>query len=229
MDNEIKNHTILLIDDEPDILDFLSYSLKKEGFKVLIANNGEEGIRIAKVQNPSLIILDVMMPVMDGIEACQLLRKELDYRPIITFLTSRSEDYSQIAGLDAGADDYISKPIRPRLLVTKVNSLLKRIEASNNTTPVVESSSLHIDKEKYLVESSKGKLLLPKKEFELLSFLVSKPGKVFSRDEIMTNIWGEDTVVGERTVDVHIRKLREKLGNDYIRTIKGVGYTFKEI
>ena len=218
MDNEIKNHTILLIDDEPDILDFLSYSLKKEGFKVLIANNGEEGIRIAKVQNPSLIILDVMMPVMDGIEACQLLRKELDYRPIITFLTSRSEDYSQIAGLDAGADDYISKPIRPRLLVTKVNSLLKRIEPSNNTTPVVESSSLHIDKEKYLVESSKGKLLLPKKEFE-----------VFSRDEIMTNIWGEDTVVGERTVDVHIRKLREKLGNDYIRTIKGVGYTFKEI
>ena len=173
MDNEIKNHTILLIDDEPDILDFLSYSLKKEGFKVLIANNGEEGIRIAKVQNPSLIILDVMMPVMDGIEACQLLRKELDYRPIITFLTSRSEDYSQIAGLDAGADDYISKPIRPRLLVTKVNSLLKRIEPSN--------------------------------------------------------IWGEDTVVGERTVDVHIRKLREKLGNDYIRTIKGVGYTFKEI
>ncbi|MBL1280675.1 MAG: response regulator transcription factor [Fluviicola sp.] len=229
MDNEIKNTTILLVDDEQDILDFLSYSLKKEGYKVLTANNGEEGIRIAKEKNPSLIILDVMMPVMDGIEACQVLRRELKTRPIIAFLTSRSEDYSQIAGLEAGADDYISKPIRPRLLVSKVASLLSRLDKKEINEDIVYCSSIKIDREKYIVESKDGPLILPKKEFELLELLATKPGKVFTRDQILSLIWGDDTVVGERTIDVHIRKLREKLGNDYIRTIKGVGYTFNEI
>jgi len=223
-----KKQTILLVDDEQDILDFLSYNLKREGYKVVTALNGIEGIKRAKEHEPSLIILDVMMPKMDGIETCQLMRKELKTHPIITFLTSRSEDYSQIAGLEAGADDYISKPIRPRLLISKVESLLKRL---NNTTDnnTVECSSIKIDREKYIVEYKNGTLILPKKEFELLELLATKPGKVYTRDQIMSLIWGDDTVIGERTIDVHIRKLREKLGNEYIRTIKGVGYTFNEI
>lgn len=218
-------HAILLVDDEQDILEFLSYNLRKEGYRVFTAENAIDGIKLAKEIQPSLIFLDVMMPEMDGIETCQVLRQELTYNPIITFLTSRSEDYSQIAGYAAGADDYISKPIRPRLLITKVEALLRRL-THNKESSVNED--IRIDRERYLVEAKGNKLVLPKKEFELLELLASKPGKVFTRDQILSVVWGDQAIVGTRTIDVHIRKLREKLGNSYIRTIKGVGYTFNE-
>lgn len=220
------NHSILIVDDESDILEFLSYNLKKEGYRVYTANNAPDGIELAKDVHPVLIILDIMMPQMDGIEACQILRKELSHeKPVITFLTSRGEDYSQIAGYEVGADDYITKPIRPRLLIKKVESLLRRSMEEKN----VDQEYVRIDREKYVVETNGEKLVLPKKEFELLELLVSKPGKVFTRDQILSIVWGNHTIVGARTIDVHIRKLREKLGNDYIRTIKGVGYTFNEL
>lgn len=225
MDN-LKGHTILLVDDEPDILEFLSYNLKKEGFKVFSANNGEEGVKMVQQLSPSLILMDVMMPKMDGIEACQIIRKDLNItQPIIAFLTSRAEDYAQIAGFEAGADDYITKPIRPRLLISKIESLLRRMDqkkADNGST----QNKLVIDREKFVIELNGEEILLPKKEFELLELLASRPGKVYNRDQILSIVWGNDTVVGERTIDVHIRKLREKLGDDYIRTVKGVGYTF---
>lgn len=221
------NHTILLVDDEQDILDFLSYNLKKEGYRVFTANNGSEGVQLAKEISPSLVILDIMMPEMDGIEACQTIRNDAQLtQPLIAFLTSRSEDYSQIAGFEAGADDYINKPIRPRLLLSKVESLLRRYKTNEST---FKESAIRIDREQYIVHSSNGPIILPKKEFELLELLVSKPGKVFTRDQIMNNVWGDLSIVGERTIDVHIRKLREKLGNHYIRTIKGVGYTYQEL
>jgi two-component system, OmpR family, alkaline phosphatase synthesis response regulator PhoP len=224
-----KGHTILLIDDEPDILDFLSYNLKKEGFKVFTANNGEEGVKMTQQMNPSLILLDVMMPKMDGIETCQIIRRDLNItQPIIAFLTSRSEDYSQIAGFEAGADDYINKPIRPRLLISKVESLLRRLALGSTISTNTVDGSIKIDREKFMVELEGQKILLPKKEFELLELLASRPGKVFNREQILAIVWGNETIVGERTIDVHIRKLREKLGDDYIRTIKGVGYTFQE-
>ncbi|MDX2360003.1 MAG: response regulator transcription factor [Crocinitomicaceae bacterium] len=226
MKSSNQNHTILLIDDEHDILEFVSYNLKKEGYRVFTADNAIEGIKLAKEIQPSLIFLDVMMPQMDGIEACQILREEMSLEhPIITFLTSRSEDYSQIAGYEAGADDYISKPIRPRLLISKVEALLRRLEKSESE---VKNDDIRIDRERYLVESKGNKMILPKKEFELLELLASKPGKVFTRDQILNIVWGDHAIVGTRTIDVHIRKLREKLGNSYIRTIKGVGYTFNE-
>lgn len=228
MQANIKGHTLLLIDDEPDILEFLSYNLKKEGYKVFTSTNGEEGVKMVQQVNPSLILLDVMMPKMDGIETCQIIRKDLNItQPIIAFLTSRAEDYSQIAGFEAGADDYISKPVRPRLLISKVESLLRRLDhrAETNAEP---SKKLKIDRDKFMVNLNDQALLLPKKEFELLELLASRPGKVYTRDQILTIVWGNDTIVGERTIDVHIRKLREKLGDDYIRTIKGVGYTFSE-
>ena len=222
-----KGHTILIVDDEPDILDFLSYTIKKEGYRVFTAKNGEEAIKLAQQLRPSLILMDVMMPQMDGIEACQIIRKELQmYQPIIAFLTARAEDYAQIAGFEAGADDYISKPIRPRLLVTKLESLLRRI---NPERPYESNAlSIEIDRERYVVLINDKELNLPKKEFELLELLASRPGKVFNRDQILTLVWGNETIVGERTIDVHIRKLREKIGENYIRTIKGVGYTFNE-
>jgi len=221
-----KNETILLVDDEPDILQFLTYNLKKEGYKVFTANNGEEGVQKTRDLSPSLVLLDVMMPVMDGIEACQVIREDPAItQPMIAFLTSRAEDYSQIAGFEVGADDYISKPIRPRLLVSKVKSLLRRNQAEKPGA----NSSLVINREKFLVELKGEEISLPKKEFQLLEFLVSRPGKVFNRDQILSFVWGNDAIVGERTVDVHVRKLREKLGNDYIRTIKGVGYTYNEV
>lgn len=225
-----KGHTLLLVDDEPDILEFLSYNLKKEGFKVFTANNGEEAIRMVQQLSPSLILLDVMMPKMDGIETCQVIRKDLNIvQPIIAFLTSRAEDYSQIAGFEAGADDYITKPIRPRLLISKVESLLRRLDMTGVMTRTVNGNSkVKIDREKFVIELEGKKILLPKKEFELLELLASRPGKVYSREQILTIVWGNETIVGERTIDVHIRKLREKLGDDYIRTIKGVGYTFQE-
>jgi two-component system alkaline phosphatase synthesis response regulator PhoP len=225
MDN-LKGHTILLVDDEPDILEFLSYNLKKEGFKVFSANNGEEGVKMVQQLSPSLILMDVMMPKMDGIEACQIIRKDLNIsQPIIAFLTSRAEDYAQIAGFEAGADDYITKPIRPRLLISKIESLLRRID-QKKLDGGSSINKLVIDREKFVIELNGNEILLPKKEFELLELLASRPGKVYNRDQILSIVWGNDTVVGERTIDVHIRKLREKLGDDYIRTVKGVGYTF---
>jgi two-component system alkaline phosphatase synthesis response regulator PhoP len=224
-----KGHTILLVDDEPDILEFLSYNIRKEGYKVFTASNGEEGVKLTQQLSPSLILLDVMMPKMDGIETCQVIRKDLNItQPLIAFLTSRAEDYAQIAGFEAGADDYISKPIRPRLLISKIESLLRRLDRNSGTSVEVGESNLKIDREKFLIEIEGKQIILPKKEFELLELLASRPGKVFNREQILAIVWGNETVVGERTIDVHIRKLREKLGDEYIRTIKGVGYTFNE-
>jgi len=223
-----QNKSILIVDDEPDILEFLGYTLKKEGYNVYTASDGIECLQKVKDLQPDLVLLDVMMPNMDGVEACQAIRNELNFKDtIIAFLTSRSEDYSQIAGLEAGADDYITKPIRPRVLITKIESLFRRLrgeEALETNQP-----SIRIDLERYTVNIKGVETMLPKKEFELLNLLASRPGKVFNRDQILQIVWGNDTIVGERTIDVHIRKLREKLGNDYIRTVKGVGYTFNEI
>ena len=225
----LKGHTILLVDDEADILEFLSYNLRKEGFKVFTASDGEEGVRMTQQFQPSLILMDIMMPKMDGIEACQFIRKDLNLQqPIIAFLTSRAEDYAQIAGFEAGADDYITKPIRPRLLISKVESLLRRLSNNLLNSSSVKTSNLIIEREKFSVQLDGKKIILPKKEFELLELLSSRPGKVFNREQILNIVWGNETVVGERTIDVHIRKLREKLGDAYIRTIKGVGYTFNE-
>lgn len=225
----LKGHTILLVDDEADILEFLSYNLRKEGFKVFTASDGEEGVRMTQQFQPSLILMDIMMPKMDGIEACQFIRKDLNLQqPIIAFLTSRAEDYAQIAGFEAGADDYITKPIRPRLLISKVESLLRRLSNNLVNSSSVKTSNLIIEREKFSVQLDGKRIILPKKEFELLELLSSRPGKVFNREQILNIVWGNETVVGERTIDVHIRKLREKLGDAYIRTIKGVGYTFTE-
>lgn len=223
----MSNKTILIVDDEKDIQQFLSYNLEKEGYTVFTANNGEEGVEMANKVNPALILLDVMMPVMDGIEACQNIRESDEINPLIAFLTSRNEDYSQIAGFEAGGDDYISKPIRPRLLLSKIESLLRRVSSSSKTEDKIEQR-IKINRERFLVEFENETLILPKKEFELLEMLAKKPGTVYTRDQIMSQVWGNETIVGERTIDVHIRKLREKLGNDYIRTIKGIGYTFSE-
>lgn len=225
----LKGHTILLVDDEVDILEFLSYNLRKEGYKVFTASDGEEGVRMTQQCQPSLILMDIMMPKMDGIEACQFIRKDLNLKqPIIAFLTSRGEDYAQIAGFEAGADDYITKPIRPRLLISKVESLLRRLSNSLANQTSINGTNLIIEREKFSIQLDGKKIILPKKEFELLELLASRPGKVFNRDQILNIVWGNETVVGERTIDVHIRKLREKLGDVYIRTIKGVGYTFTE-
>lgn len=220
-------YTILLIDDEPDILEFLQYNLEKEGYKVYTANNGLVGVGMVQKVKPDLVLIDVMMPVMDGIEACYTIRKDSSIQqPIIAFLTSRAEDYSQVAGFEAGADDYIAKPIRPRLLVSKVESLLRRLRNETIEDQSASVQGIKVNREKFIVEKKDTEIQLPKKEFELLELLLSRPGKVFTRDEILSSVWGNEAIVGERTIDVHIRKLREKLGDDYIRTIKGVGYTF---
>jgi two-component system alkaline phosphatase synthesis response regulator PhoP len=221
------NYTILVVDDEESIIEFLKYNIQKEGYKVYSASNGQEGVEMAHRLKPDLILLDLMMPIMDGIEACQLIREhDKNYVPIIAFLTSRSEDYSQVAGFEAGADDYITKPIRPRLLMSRIEALLRRLNYGAKQNDQPEINGIVINREKFIVERNDEQIILPKKEFELLEFLISKPGKVFNRDEILNRVWGNETIVGERTIDVHIRKLREKLGDDYIRTIKGVGYTF---
>jgi two-component system alkaline phosphatase synthesis response regulator PhoP len=220
---------ILLVDDEKDILEFLGYNLQKEGFQVFFAGNGIEALEVAKEIIPHLILLDVMMPKMDGIEACEQIRKIPALKDVlIAFLTARGEEYSQIAGFDAGGDDYISKPIKPKLLVSRVKALLKRYnENPGITAPSNEvSEDIVIDKERYLVILKGEKLILPKKEFELLNLLYSKPEKVFTREDIFRLVWGDNVIVGDRTIDVHIRKLREKLGDKYITTIKGVGYKF---
>lgn len=218
---------ILLVDDEPDILEFLSYNLRKEGYQVHTALTGEEGIRIAKKEIPNLVLLDVMMPGVDGMEVCRELRSATGMDGVvIAFLTARSEDYSHIAGFEAGADDYINKPIRPRVLLSRIKALLRRSTTGAESTSV-DVGKLRIDRESYLVFKDGGEISLPRKEFELLSLLASKPGKVFTRDEILTKVWGDEVVVGDRTIDVHIRKLREKLGEEFIRTVKGVGYKFE--
>lgn len=223
---------ILLVDDEQDSLEFLRYNLANEGFEIQEANNGADALKIALVFRPHLVLLDVMMPEMDGIETCEEIRKipELE-QTLVAFLTARGEDYSQIAGFEAGGDDYITKPIKPKLLVSKIKSLLKRTPylASNGDTSSdsrVISGELVIDKERYQVEFRGREIFFPRKEFELLSLLISKPDKVFSREEIFSKIWGDNIVVGDRTIDVHIRKLREKIGDSHIQTVKGIGYKY---
>lgn len=217
---------ILLVDDEPDILEFIKYNLEKEGYEVYTADNGKKALEISKNILPQLILLDVMMPEMDGIETCSELRKIPEFnQTIIAFLTARNEDYSQIAGFDVGADDYITKPIKPKVLISRIKALLRRF-SNDNSTENVKLGDIEINQEKYLVYKGNLEINLPKKEFELLSLLASKPGKVFSRKEILNKIWGNDIIVGDRTIDVHIRKLREKLGDEYLKTIKGIGYKF---
>ncbi len=217
---------ILLVDDEPDILEFLKYNLEKEGFIAYTATNGKEGVAQALKHLPNLILLDVMMPGMDGIETCQALRDSEKLKDtVIAFLTARSEDYSQIAGFDAGADDYISKPIKPKVLVSRIKALLRR-KNTQNGQPLQNTADITIDPERFIVTRKGEELNLPRKEFQLLNLLMSKPGNVFTRENILGDIWGHEIVVGNRTIDVHIRKLREKLGDEYIQTIKGVGYKF---
>ena len=221
---------ILLVDDEPDILDFIGFNLRREGYEVEVCANGRSALTKALEFKPHLILLDVMMPDMDGIETCRMIRShESLAHTLVAFLTARGEDYSQIAGFDAGADDYITKPIKPRVLTSRVAALLRRIQNPDDsiTAERLVIGSLIINRESYTVEKDQQVQQLPKKEFELLFLLASKPGKVFSRDKILKLVWGEDVVVGDRTIDVHIRKLREKLGDDYIRTVKGVGYKFE--
>ncbi len=224
------NPQVLVVDDELDILEFVKYNLQKEGFRVSTAGNGKEAIQEARKIKPDLIILDIMMPEMDGVEVCRQLRAEKTFdKTIIAFLTARDEDYSQIAALDVGGDDYITKPIRPRVLISRVNALLRRSERNSEvpTANVIQVGDLLIDKERVIVERGENSIELAKKEFELLYLLASKPGKVFTREEIFNKIWGTDVIVGNRTIDVHIRKLREKIGSNYIKTIKGIGYKFE--
>lgn len=224
-----KDIKILLVDDEPDILEIVGYNLSQEGYQVCTASNGKKAVEIAKKELPHLIIMDVMMPEMDGMEACEHIRQipELS-EVIITFLTARSEDYSQVAGLDAGADDYITKPIKPKILVSKVKALLRRLKSSEPSSESITFGDIEINREEYKIYKKGEEINLPRKEFELFCLLASKPGKVFKRDEILDKVWGNEVVVGGRTIDVHIRKLRAKIGDDSFKTIKGVGYKFEE-
>ncbi len=220
-------YTILLVDDEQDILDFVGYNLRKEGFNVITSLNGRDAIKIVQKDVPHLILLDLMMPEMDGIETCQELKRFPELKDtIIVFFTARSEDFTQILGLDAGADDYITKPIKPSVLISKVNSLLRRIPVVEEESKVFQAGDITIDRERYLITIEGKEIQLARKEFELLNILAAKPGKVFTREDILMRVWDDDVVVGERTIDVHIRKIREKTGTDHIKTIKGVGYKF---
>ncbi len=223
-----KDIKILLVDDEPDILEIVGYNLTSEGYQVFTAKNGVDGVSMAKKKNPHLIILDVMMPEMDGIEACEVIRNTSGLEnTIITFLTARGEDYSQVAGFDAGADDYITKPIRPKVLVSKVKALLRRLkEDSGQQDDIVTVGNIVINREEYKIVNNGKEIVLPRKEFELLALLTSKPNKVFKREVILDRVWGNEVVVGGRTIDVHIRKLREKIGEQHFKTVKGVGYKF---
>ncbi len=223
-----KEIKILLVDDEQDILEIVGYNLSQEGYKIVTASNGKEAIAVAKKELPQLIIMDVMMPEMDGMEACENIRKipELS-NVIITFLTARSEDYSQVAGFDAGADDYIAKPIKPKLLVSKVKALLRRLKSETLSAETLNVGGIEINREEYKIVKDNVEIILPRKEFELFHLLASKPGKVFKREEILDKVWGNEVIVGGRTIDVHIRKLREKIGEDLFKTIKGVGYKFE--
>ncbi len=222
--NELK---ILLVDDEPDILEIVGYNLRAEGYQIFTASNGIEAVKMAKKIIPHLILLDIMMPEMDGIEACEKIRKiKVLEDVVISFLTARGEDYSQVAGFDAGADDYITKPVKPKVLVSKVKSLLRRVKKEKAEESTRKIGDITINRDEYVVYKGKTKIVLPRKEFELFSLLTSKPGKVFKRDIILDTVWGSEVVVGGRTIDVHIRKLREKIGDDYFKTVKGVGYKF---
>lgn len=220
-----KNIRILLVDDEPDILEIVGYNLSQEGYQILTASNGKEAVAIAKRELPHLVIMDVMMPDMDGMEATEAIRNIPELQnTIITFLTARNEDYSQVAGFDAGADDYITKPIKPKLLVSKIKGLLRRLKDEAAASGTLSVAGIQISREEYKIVKDGQEMVLPRKEFELLYLLASKPGKVFKREEILDKVWGNDVVVGGRTIDVHIRKLREKIGDEVFKTIKGVGY-----
>lgn len=217
--------TVLIVDDEDDIRQILAYNLIKEGFTVMTASRGDEALELIYKQKPDLILLDVMMPGMDGIEVCEAIKANpANNSIIICFLTARSEDYSQIAGLDAGGDDYVTKPIKPKVLISRVHALLRRIESPKQKK--VELTDFTINREKYIIEKEGLEIRLPRKEFELLALLASKPDYVFKRESILEKVWGTDIIVGDRTIDVHIRKLREKLGDKYIHTVKGIGYKF---
>lgn len=223
-----KDIKILLVDDEPDILEIVGYNLSAEGYEVFTAKNGIEGVAKAKKKKPHLIILDVMMPEMDGIEACEIIRRTEGLEDtLITFLTARGEDYSQMAGFDAGADDYITKPIKPKVLVSKVKALLRRLKnEEHEVEDIFKVGEITINREEYKIVNQGEEIILPRKEFELLALLTSKPNKVFKREVILDKVWGNEVVVGGRTIDVHIRKLREKIGDDHFKTVKGVGYKF---
>lgn len=222
-----KNIKILLVDDEPDVIEIIKFNLDQEGYQVKTATNGSEAVKKAKKTFPHLIIMDVMMPEMDGIEACEILRKDPKFNnTIIMFLTARGEDYSYVAAFDAGADDYVTKPIKPKILVSKIKALLRRLKKEEETEKL-RFGKLIIDKEQYEVTQNGNTLSLPRKEFELLFLLASKPDKVVKREKIMEIVWGSEVVVGDRTIDVHIRKLREKIGDKYFKTVKGVGYKFR--
>ncbi len=223
---ELNDCKVLLVDDEQDVLEFMKYNLEREGFWVYTATNGVDGIQLAKKIHPHLIVLDLMMPKMDGIATCRELRALDEFKnTLIAFLTARDEDYSQIAGFEVGADDYITKPIKPKVFISRIRALLRRLE-DNSIKSVIKVGDLEIDRERYIVITKGEELTLPKKEFELLTLLVSKPGRVFKREEILSRVWGNETIVGDRTIDVHIRKLREKIGDNAFKTIKGIGYKF---
>ncbi|ATA89032.1 response regulator transcription factor [Capnocytophaga stomatis] len=223
----MKSLKILLVDDEPDVLEIVGYNLEREGFRVFTAKNGLEAVKKAEKEQPHLIIMDVMMPEMDGIEACERIRKQPELsKTVIAFLTARGEDYSQLAGFEAGADDYITKPIKPKVLVSKVKALLRRFNTDEENGSILKINNLVINRDEYKVTYKEEEMVLPRKEFELLWLLASQPGKVFKREDILDKVWGSEVVVGDRTIDVHIRKLREKIGDDYFKTVKGVGYKF---
>jgi two-component system, OmpR family, alkaline phosphatase synthesis response regulator PhoP len=225
---ERSDYTILLVDDEPDILEFVGYNIKKEGYSLLTASNGNDAIELAKSALPQLIILDIMMPGMDGIEVCTELRKIPELKKtLIAFLTARNEDFTQIAGFDAGGDDYIAKPIKPRVLMSRINALLRRHPEDTSREVITILGDTVIDREKYVIIKNGMEIPFPRKEFELLALLMSKPNKVFSREEIFEQVWDDDVVVGDRTIDVHIRRIREKLNDENIKTIKGVGYKYE--
>ncbi len=217
---------ILLIDDEEDIQEIISYNLIKEGYEVDTASNGKDGLAFLYQKKYDLVLLDVMMPEMDGIEVCETIRRTSGIKDtLICFLTARNEDYSQIAGLDAGGDDYVAKPIKPKVLVSRINAMLRRKGLIGSDSPFNEHQ-ISVDRERYLLVKKGNEIILPRKEFELIALLMSKPEHVFDRDQILNSVWGTDIIVGNRTIDVHIRKLREKIGEEYIKTVKGIGYKF---
>lgn len=230
MEQMKKNTKILVVDDEQDILELIRHSLNKEGYEVYVAANGQQGVDKARKVKPHLILMDVMMPVMDGMEACRQLKEDPETSEIaIIFLTARSEEFAELAGFEAGADDYISKPIRSRVLLSRIKAILRRQSApAEEEIAKMEFDNLVIDRERFVVEYKGNPIQFPRKEFELLSFLASKPGRVFSRDEILENVWGNEVLVVDRTIDVHVRKIREKLEDNYIFTVKGVGYKFED-
>ena len=225
---DISSIKVLVVDDDPDIVEILKYNLKNSGYSVKSAGNGVEAIKKAKKFIPDIILMDVMMPEMSGIEACEEI-KNIDQlsQAIIIFLSARSEDYTQISAYDAGADDYISKPVKPKILLKKISNIAKKIRSEKNALKIIDLGSIKINKEEYVVIKDKKEILLPRKEFELLFLLATKPEKVFTREEIMNKVWGTQVIVGDRTIDVHVRKLREKIGEKHIKTLKGVGYKFK--